>query len=181
LPPARVFVASSRRFLLRRWRSHQAPVGSLPKPGGWCLSCGSPIATAPCNGRACLGFVVGPRAGERLGDPTVADSGRCIRLHTLLGTPGVHVLLHRDAPTLDLGPLGLHVLVHRLARGPGGGVVAVRPDGYVGFRYGTADVAQLRTWLNQLGATEPAGHDHELMVHDGTPPSATSVTRGEVG
>jgi hypothetical protein len=87
----------------------------------------------------------------------VADSGRCIRLHTLLATPGVHVLLHRDAPRLDLGALGPHVTVHRLTSAPGGGVVAVRPDGYVGFRCGSADVAQLRTWLHRLGAIQPAG------------------------
>jgi len=36
---------------------------------------------------------------------------------------------------------------------PGRGLVAVRPDGYVGFRSGTADVRQLTAWLTRIGAT----------------------------
>ena len=81
----------------------------------------------------------GPRAGDRLPDETVTSAGRSIRLHDLLARPGVHILLDRDADrpgTLPPGPL---VHVHRLASAPGRGLIAVRPDGYIGFRSQTAD------------------------------------------
>lgn len=42
--------------------------------------------------------------------------------------------------------------MHRLTSAPGGGLVAVRPDGYIGFRCATAGVAQLRAWLARIGA-----------------------------
>lgn len=102
-----------------------------------------------------------PRPGERLPDAPVTVGGRAARLHELTAVPGVHLLLERDAgpgafggsPTLRArtgpGPL-LHV--HRLDSHPGRGVVAVRPDGYVGFRCGEAGSAQLRGWLRLVGA-----------------------------
>jgi hypothetical protein len=31
-------------------------------------------------------------------------------------------------------------------------VVAIRPDGYIGFRCGLADVGQLKAWLTRIGA-----------------------------
>ena len=70
-----------------------------------------------------------------------------LRLHELTAGPGVHVLLQRDA--LDLGRLRLGPLVpvHRISSWPGRGLVAVRPDGHVGFRCGESDPAQLRAWL----------------------------------
>jgi hypothetical protein len=54
-------------------------------------------------------------------------------------------------------PFGPRVTIHRLASAPGAGVVAVRPDGYVGFRCGTAEVGQLRAWLARIGAVQPPG------------------------
>jgi 2-polyprenyl-6-methoxyphenol hydroxylase-like FAD-dependent oxidoreductase len=72
----------------------------------------------------------GPRPGHRLPDATVTVNGRRVRLHALLAQPGVHVLLQRDAR----------------------GLLAVRPDGYVGFRCGDADVGQLVAWLARIGA-----------------------------
>ncbi|MDQ0731017.1 FAD-dependent monooxygenase [Arthrobacter sp. B1I2] len=102
-----------------------------------------------------------PRPGERLPDASVTADGRAVRLHELTAVPGIHLLLERDAgpgalgavpalPALDnRGPL-LHV--HRLDSRPGRGVVAVRPDGYIGFRCGEADPAQLRDWLRLVGA-----------------------------
>jgi 2-polyprenyl-6-methoxyphenol hydroxylase-like FAD-dependent oxidoreductase len=92
-----------------------------------------------------------PRAGDRLPDRVVTCDGRQVRLHELLARPGVHVLLHRDArPPGATGPL---VRVHRLTSTPGPGLVAVRPDGYVGFRSGASGDAQLGRWLTRIGAT----------------------------
>jgi hypothetical protein len=93
-----------------------------------------------------------PRAGHRLPDATVTVGGRNVRLHALLSRPGVHVLLHRDAGRLEHLDLGPHVTLHRLTSTPGTGLVAVRPDGYVGFRCRIADGAQLRAWLARIGA-----------------------------
>ena len=93
-----------------------------------------------------------PRVGHRLPDATVTSDGRQVRLHALLARPGAHVLLQRDARDLGCLPSSSHVTIHRLASVSGSGVIAVRPDGYVGFRCGTADVDQLRAWLARIGA-----------------------------
>jgi hypothetical protein len=69
--------------------------------------------------------------------------------------PGLHVLLERDAD-VPCTPLGEHVHVHTLLDRPGTGIVAVRPDGYVGFSSGTADAAALRRWLRLVNATPSA-------------------------
>jgi 2-polyprenyl-6-methoxyphenol hydroxylase-like FAD-dependent oxidoreductase len=102
-----------------------------------------------------------PRPGERLPDAPASVDGRLVRLHELTSVPGIHLLLERDAEPVDSaalrtllpeegqGPL-LHI--HRLTSHPGQGVVAVRPDGYVGFRCGEADPVQLRAWLRLVGA-----------------------------
>jgi len=92
--------------------------------------------------------------GERLGDTAVAIDGQWTRLHTLLAHAGVHVLLQRDAPVSDKVALGPDVTVIRLASVAGTGVLAVRPDGYVGYRSGLADLAQIRAWLARIGAAE---------------------------
>jgi hypothetical protein len=89
----------------------------------------------------------GPRAGDRLPDKTVRTSGRTVRLHELLARPGVHVFLERDAGRLDDLATGPTVHVHRLTSAPGHGLIAVRPDGHVGFRCQTADTNQLTAWL----------------------------------
>lgn len=96
-----------------------------------------------------------PRAGDRLPDQLVTSAGRSIRLHDLLATPGVHILLDRDADRLGMLPSGQLVNVHRLASVPGRGLVAVRPDGYVGFRCQTTEVGQVAAWLTRLGAWQP--------------------------
>jgi hypothetical protein len=94
-----------------------------------------------------------PRAGDRLSDRLVRADGREIRLHDLLARPGVHILLDRDAAWPGDLVLGRFVHVYRLTSVPGRGLVAVRPDGYVGFRSGTAEVGQLAAWLSRIGAT----------------------------
>jgi len=93
----------------------------------------------------------GPRAGDRLPDQLVNYEGRGIRLHELLARPGVHILLDRDAGRLDALPAGRLVHVHRLATVPGRGLIAVRPDGYIGFRGQQADAARLAAWLALIG------------------------------
>ena len=85
----------------------------------------------------------------------MTSAGRSIRLHDLLATPGVHILLDRDADRLGPLPTGPLVKVHRLASVPGRGLIAVRPDGYVGFRCQATEAIQLTTWLTRLGAWQP--------------------------
>ena len=97
----------------------------------------------------------GPRAGERLPDRLVTSAGRSIWLHDLLARPGVHILLDRDAEWSDTLPPGRFVDVHRLASVPGRGLIAVRPDGYIGFRCQTTEVRQLAAWLTRLRAWQP--------------------------
>jgi hypothetical protein len=62
------------------------------------------------------------------------------------------VLVQRDAADIERAALGARVTVYRLASVPGRGLLAVRPDGYVGFRSGNADRAQLVAWLARIGA-----------------------------
>jgi 2-polyprenyl-6-methoxyphenol hydroxylase-like FAD-dependent oxidoreductase len=95
------------------------------------------------------------RPGHRLPDTIVTVNGQHVQLHALLARPGVHVLLHRDADNVERLDLGARIMVHRLASVPGMGLVAVRPDGYVGFRCGIADAGQLGAWLARIGAMKP--------------------------
>jgi len=91
----------------------------------------------------------GPRPGDRLPDETVTCAGSRVRLHELTAQPGIHVLLSRDAEQPDT--FGRRVRIHRLTSRPGSDVVAVRPDGYVGYRCGRTDSAQLAAWLDLVG------------------------------
>jgi 2-polyprenyl-6-methoxyphenol hydroxylase-like FAD-dependent oxidoreductase len=97
----------------------------------------------------------GPRAGERLPDQLVTSSERRIRLHDLVAQPGVHILLDRDANRPGTLQPGRFVNVHRLASVPGRGLIAVRPDGYIGFRCEATEVGQLAAWLTRLRAWQP--------------------------
>ena len=97
----------------------------------------------------------GPRAGDRLPDKLVTSAGRSIWLHDLLARPGVHMLLDRDADWSDTLPQGPLVHVHRLTSVPGRGLMAIRPDGYIGFRCQTTEVRQLAAWLTRLRAWQP--------------------------
>jgi hypothetical protein len=94
-----------------------------------------------------------PRAGDRLPDATVTSGGRQVRLHELTARPGVHILLRRDAQEPAPGAHGPRVHIHRLTDTPGPGLLAIRPDGYVGLRSDTGNDAQLVGWLNRIGAT----------------------------
>ena len=97
----------------------------------------------------------GTRAGDRLPDQLVSCERRPIRLHELLARPGVHILLDRDADEPGALPAGRLFTVHRLASAPGRGLIAVRPDGYIGFRGEAAQAGQLAGWLAQIGAAPP--------------------------
>ena len=96
-----------------------------------------------------------PRPGIRLPDEAVIAYGRTARLHELTATPGIHILLERDArwdpDTLGSRPPESRVHIHQLTSHIGRAAVAVRPDGYVGFRCGVAD-RQLTDWLTLVGA-----------------------------
>lgn len=95
----------------------------------------------------------GPTPGDRLPDEDVTCQGRGLRLHELTARPGVHVLEQRDAAYLDRATLGPDVAVHHIDNWPGRGLIAVRPDGHVGFRSGDADPEQLHAWLQLIGAS----------------------------
>ena len=89
----------------------------------------------------------GPHAGDRLPDQHVSSAGRTLRLHDLIARPGVHILLDRDADPLGTLRPSRFVSIHHLTSSPGRGLVAVRPDGYIGFRGQTAEIDQLAAWL----------------------------------
>ena len=82
----------------------------------------------------------------------MTSAGRTVRLHDLLARPGVHLLLDRDADPLGTLPPSRFVSIHRLASSPGRGLIAVRPDGYVGFCGQTLEINQLAAWLALLHA-----------------------------
>jgi hypothetical protein len=94
----------------------------------------------------------GPHAGRRLPDGDVTVDGRIVRLHTLLAQPGVHLMFGRAAMPLERQCHHPLVTVHRLAGIPADCLLAIRPDGYVGFRGRSDDRAQLQTWLASIGA-----------------------------
>ncbi len=126
----RLLMAEVVRILSQRWvRYRSSPLSVEGSPGGR-----------------------GPRPGDRLPDEDVTHERRRVRLHELTARPGVHVLLRRDAAPVDHRLLGSHVAVHRIDSWPGDGLLAVRPDGHVGFRCGEADPRQLGTWLDLVGA-----------------------------
>lgn len=101
------------------------------------------------------GVAGGPRAlraGRRLPDGVVHCLGRRARLHEVIARPGIHLLLQRDAQDLDRRNLGACVYVHRITNWRGSGVVAVRPDGYIGFRSRVVDDNRLMEWLTLVAA-----------------------------
>ena len=121
-----------------------------------------------------------PRPGERLPDAPAIVDGREVRLHELTAVPGIHLFLERDAGPAASGagpafaalesavesrPPLLHL--HRLTSHAGRGIVAVRPDGYVGFRCGDADPARLHDWLRLVGAVR----DRRPVTEGNLPPS----------
>ena len=113
---------------------------------GWVRYRSSPLSVDATGGGA------GPHPGDRLPDADVVSGGSRVRLHALTARPGVQVLLQRDAET----PGGLdnsrQVSVHRIDSWLGTGLLAVRPDGHVGFRTSKAADGRLTDWLDLVGA-----------------------------
>jgi len=92
-----------------------------------------------------------PRAGDRVPDMTVTTAaGRRVRLHQLTARLGVHLLLPAPTPAWSAPRRGPLLHVHRLATTPGSDVIAIRPDGHVGFRGRPA--GGLDSWLTRVGA-----------------------------
>jgi 2-polyprenyl-6-methoxyphenol hydroxylase-like FAD-dependent oxidoreductase len=116
---------------------------------GWVHYRGSPLSVDGSPG------MNGPRPGDRLPDQDVTHEGRRVRLHDLTARPGVHLLLRRDAVAPAPQLLGPHVQVHRISSWPGEGLLAVRPDGHVGFRCAHSDHGRLRAWLDRAGCPAP--------------------------
>jgi 2-polyprenyl-6-methoxyphenol hydroxylase-like FAD-dependent oxidoreductase len=96
-----------------------------------------------------------PRAGDRLRDGAVATPRGRTRLHDLTARPGIHLLVQRDAVAPRAGDLAQMVRVHRLTDAPGTGLLAIRPDGYVGFSGDCADRSELSDWFDLLCAGRP--------------------------
>ena len=93
------------------------------------------------------------RPGDRLPDATVLTGSGHHRLHELLATAGLHILLQRNAEPLTITDDLLHV--HRVLSWPGRRAVVVRPDGHIGYRGPTADA---ENWLERLGLASTAEH-----------------------
>jgi 2-polyprenyl-6-methoxyphenol hydroxylase-like FAD-dependent oxidoreductase len=91
-----------------------------------------------------------PRAGDRVADRLVHCGAEAVQLHDLLAGPGLHLLLDRAAPDPEM--TGRQLRAYRLADSPGVGVLAVRPDGHVGFAGSRADDPRLKDWLARVGA-----------------------------
>jgi 2-polyprenyl-6-methoxyphenol hydroxylase-like FAD-dependent oxidoreductase len=90
------------------------------------------------------------RPGDRLPDADVTIDGRAARLHDVVASPGVHVLIGREVTAPAVG--GGLVSVHRVDGVHWPDMMAVRPDGYVGLVGGPTDDAALAEWLAMLGA-----------------------------
>lgn len=97
------------------------------------------------------------RAGARLPDIPVVCDGVPVLLHSLLATPGVHVLLERNSDDIDQRSGDPFVTVHRLRDQQGAGVMIVRPDGYVGYRSNVVDHGDIERWFRMTGVPPLAG------------------------
>lgn len=129
--------------MLRQPHAMAAVVTLLSQP--WVRYPGSALSVTD-------GFLArGPRPGDRLPDRVVTCAGRQARLHDLTASPGVHLLLAREAERTELDRLGPRVTVHRIDSWSGTGVTAVRPDGHVGYRSARSAHA-LTDWLDLVGA-----------------------------
>ena len=93
----------------------------------------------------------GPRPGERLPDSVVTTAHGRFHVHELLAAPGIHLLVEAGAPGMEDGVFGRWVHVHHLSDRSGFGILAVRPDGYVGFRSASPETGQLASWLELAG------------------------------
>jgi 2-polyprenyl-6-methoxyphenol hydroxylase-like FAD-dependent oxidoreductase len=93
----------------------------------------------------------GLRPGDRLPDATVTVDGRAARLHEVIASPGVHLLIGPESttPSIEIRDM---VSVHHVDAPRWPGVVAVRPDGYVGLVAVSAEDIVVGDWLALVGA-----------------------------
>jgi 2-polyprenyl-6-methoxyphenol hydroxylase-like FAD-dependent oxidoreductase len=110
----------------------------------------------------------GPKAGDRLPDAALHHNGQDTTLHKIIGTPGWHLLLHASgqaqwealARLADRWPDQIHVhhlpaddsaqLLRRLGvSDTATTVIAVRPDGHIGYRTRRLDLPTLDTYLSR--------------------------------
>jgi hypothetical protein len=63
--------------------------------------------------------------------------------------------MDRGAPEPASDTQGPLIHFHRLVNSRGTGLLAVRPDGYIGLRTGRAADPQLGRWLSRIGAAGP--------------------------
>ena len=88
------------------------------------------------------------RPGQRLSDADVTVDGVRGRLHDLIATPGVHLLLARSAVLpADIPGRRITVSVHRIETWTGDEALGVRPDGHIGFR---GPASRCGSWLRLL-------------------------------
>ena len=121
----------------------------------------------------------GPRAGGRLPDARIRQDGADRWLHEALGGPMFQLLLcgppeRWSESAVDRLRRGRILRVHRLTRTPAAGALhddrgdayrrlgvervaqyLVRPDGHVGFRSASADLAQVTAYLDRWLAARP--------------------------
>jgi 2-polyprenyl-6-methoxyphenol hydroxylase-like FAD-dependent oxidoreductase len=148
-------------FLLRRRRLTAAAVRRLSLLDARYPN--SPISLQGVSpGRRSAGL------GRRLGDESVKSAGRTCRLHDLVSSPGVHLLLDHHAPALAEEPLGAHVHVHRIDDWLGRGVLGVRPDGHVGYRSTIVETDELWRWLAMVGVHPADRVRRDVPVGSGT-------------
>jgi 2-polyprenyl-6-methoxyphenol hydroxylase-like FAD-dependent oxidoreductase len=119
----------------------------------------------------------GPRPGDRLPDAPIVGNGDSTTLHQLIGAPGWHLLLCGPSHAWNTERISELVrvradalTVHRISARAQAGTLSdpdgralrrlgldtddaalylVRPDGHVGFRSGTAGLAELAAYLNR--------------------------------
>jgi hypothetical protein len=129
----------------------------------------------------------GPTAGDRLPDAPLVREGQPTTLHQLVGaSPGWHLLLcgpvDETWPGRDVTDLGQRyagaLTIHQFTAGVAGAVhdptgqasrrlglhppgvaqFLIRPDGHIGYRAGSPDLAGLRTYLTRWLKTTSLGH-----------------------
>ncbi|WP_207213469.1 FAD-dependent monooxygenase [Rhodococcus sp. Q1] len=97
------------------------------------------------------------QAGDPLPDIEVVTRGRARRVHDLTCSPGMHVL-HGPATLLHPVSGTVPVTCHPIDTWPPRRILAVRPDGYIGYRDDSGDPSSLDRWLRTVtGTAEPAG------------------------
>ena len=130
-------------------------VRTLTGAGGWVLAQGwVAYSSSPLSRRGSRRPPRRLRVGRHAADLALRVGGRTVGLHALTAAPGVHVLHGTRADAASAARPGVHV--HAVDSWPSDLVVALRPDGYVGFTGGQGDQAALAQWLEVVAPTRGA-------------------------